>query len=136
MSSNRQQRDRSVSVAPAASRTGKVVQAFSQGRRDRPVLLATSLVENGLDLPRCNTIVVRTHGTDWRRCSCGGGSVAGRSRPWPCSCILPIPKDVGSWHRLPSRPTPARPELARRDLEIRGAGALLGTKQSGGLLAP
>ena len=36
--------------------------------------------------------------------------------------------------RLRAWPMPTRrdgPELARRDLEIRGAGALLGTKQSG-----
>ena len=49
---------------------GKVVQAFSQGSNEtRPVLLATSLVENGLDLPRCNTIVVQdAHMFGSRRC--------------------------------------------------------------------
>ena len=72
---------------------GKVVQAFSQGSNEtRPVLLATSLVENGLDLPRCNTIVVQdAHMFGFASLhQLRGASVAGRCRPWPCSCILPI----------------------------------------------
>ena len=51
---------RTVAMNGRVPDAGKVVQAFSQGSNEtRPVLLATSLVENGLDLPRCNTIVVQ-----------------------------------------------------------------------------
>ena len=117
---------------------GKVVQAFSQGSNEtRPVLLATSLVENGLDLPRCNTIVVQdAHmfglaSLHQLRGRVGRGSV-------PAVAVFLHPADsertLAAGARLRAvadADASTGPELARRDLEIRGAGALLGTKQSG-----
>ena len=117
---------------------GKVVQAFSQGNNEtRPVLLATSLVENGLDLPRCNTIVVQdAHmfglaSLHQLRGRVGRGSV-------PAVAVFLHPADsertLAAGARLRAvadADASTGPELARRDLEIRGAGALLGTKQSG-----
>ncbi|MFM8579526.1 MAG: transcription-repair coupling factor [Planctomycetaceae bacterium] len=113
-----------------------VMLGFVAGRTD--ILLATTIVESGLDIPRANTIFIDeadSYGlADLHQLR---GRV-GRShhRAW-CYMLVDGNKPV--------TPTAARRlraiqefssigagfSLAMRDLEIRGAGNLLGTQQSG-----
>ena len=68
--------------------------------------------------------------------SCAGGSAAGASARTPTSCTRrsgrsPRPRTTGS-RRWPRTPTSAPAwQIAMKDLEIRGAGNLLGGEQSG-----
>ncbi|KAH8098341.1 helicase [Aureococcus anophagefferens] len=119
-----------------------VVADFAAGDNEtRPVLLATTLVENcvenGLDLPRCNTIVIQdAHRFGLASLHQLRGRV-GRGERKALAVFL-YPSDGATTDAAAARlravadvDAKSGPELARRDLEIRGAGALLGTRQSG-----
>ena len=115
-----------------------VVADFAAGDNEtRPVLLATTLVENGLDLPRCNTIVIQdAHRFGLASLHQLRGRV-GRGERKALAVFL-HPRDGATTDAAAARlravadvDAKSGPELARRDLEIRGAGALLGTRQSG-----
>ncbi|KAH8062247.1 helicase [Aureococcus anophagefferens] len=119
-----------------------VVADFAAGDNEtRPVLLATTLVENcvenGLDLPRCNTIVIQdAHRFGLASLHQLRGRV-GRGERKALAVFL-YPRDGATTDAAAARlravadvDAKSGPELARRDLEIRGAGALLGTRQSG-----
>ena len=118
----------------------KVMLAFVEGRAD--VLVATTIVENGLDIPRANTLIVNRadrYGLP-SSTSCAAASAAPTAARTPtCWC----------------RPTRVLSEIARKrlaamrefsdlgagfriaalDLELRGAGNLLGGQQSGHMQA-
>ena len=103
------------------------------------VLLATTIVENGLDIPNANTIIInradryglsqlyQLRGRVGRSRSAGlrlpadsaGGQRCRRSRKKRLAAIKEF-SDLGSGFRV-----------AALDLEIRGAGNLLGGEQSG-----
>lgn len=110
--------------------------AFKSGRVD--ILIATSIVENGIDIPNANTIIVD------------------RADRFGLADLYQLRGRVGRWNRrayayfLVPRNRAADPmvqkrmsaiasasgygggmKLAMRDLEIRGAGDILGTEQSG-----
>lgn len=114
-----------------------VVADFARGdNATRPVLVATSLVENGLDLPSVNTIVVQdAHRFGLASLHQLRGRV-GRGDRAAVACFLypqnrPLSPAARARLVAISNARLAGPDLARRDLEIRGAGALLGTRQSG-----
>lgn len=115
-----------------------VILKFANGTNvSAPVLIATSLIENGIDLPRVNTIVVQdSHRFGLASLHQLRGRV-GRSTTDAYALFLhPQPNLLTRSARdrlfaLNDVRHQAGPELARRDLEIRGAGALFGTKQSG-----
>lgn len=113
-----------------------VFHAFKNGQAD--ILVATSIVENGIDIPNANTILID-------RCDRFG-----------LADLYQLRGRVGRWNRrayayflvprLKSLPELSRKrldalaessgygggmKLAMRDLEIRGAGNLLGEEQSG-----
>ena len=116
----------------------KVMWEFVHRKHD--ILLATSIIESGIDMPTVNTLIVRKRprNSDWpRRCIQLRGRV-GRDRT-KAYCYLfysptmPLSQDararlealreftdLGSGYRL-----------AVRDMEIRGTGNLLGQQQSG-----
>lgn len=113
-----------------------VFHAFKTGSLD--ILIATTLVENGVDIPNANTIFIdNAHHfgiSDLYQ-------LRGRVGRWnkAATCFLLLPKN----HNL-DEPTRKRLEaivstsgfggglkVAMRDLEIRGAGDLLGIEQSG-----
>ncbi|MGD2115893.1 MAG: transcription-repair coupling factor [Acidobacteriota bacterium] len=116
------------------------MHAFSRG--DYDVLLATTIIENGIDIPNVNTMIVhRAERFGLAQLYQLRGRV-GRSNQL-AYCYLLIPGD-----RI--LPEPARKRLAAireftdlgsgfriaaRDLEIRGAGNLLGAEQSGHIAA-
>lgn len=117
-----------------------VFHAFKNGRAD--ILVATSIVENGIDIPNANTLIVD------------------RSDRFGLADLYQLRGRVGRWNRrayayllvprLSSLPEVSFKRLAAlqetsgygggmklalRDLEIRGAGDILGTEQSGHVAA-
>lgn len=114
----------------------QVFHSFKSGQAD--ILISTSIVENGIDIPNANTILID-------RADYFGLAelyqLRGRVGRWNRSsfCYFMIPK----LHALPEitrKRISALAEssgygggmrLAMRDLEIRGAGDILGTEQSG-----
>ena len=116
-----------------------VMRSFVQGKTD--VLVSTTIIENGLDVPRANTMIIR----DANRFGLAQlhqlrGRV-GRSRE-RAFCYLMLPEhgveDPTALERLRTLERysmlGAGFRIAMRDLEIRGAGNLLGPEQSGHIL--
>ncbi len=124
---------------PAAVLAEKM-RRFSEGRTD--VLICTTIVESGLDIPRANTMLVD-------RADCFGiaelyqlrGRVGRGSRQGYAYFLLPAEGSIDSDAR--ERLDALRKHsgngsgysLSLRDLELRGAGNLLGREQSGHIAA-
>jgi len=118
------------------SELSKRMHAFTRG--DFDVLLATTIIENGIDIPNVNTMIVhRADRFGLAQLYQLRGRV-GRSNQL-AYCYLLVPED-----RVLSEPARKRLaaireftdlgagfRIAARDLEIRGAGNLLGGEQSG-----
>ncbi len=113
-----------------------VVHAFMQRKFD--VLMATTIIENGIDIPNVNTIIVdHAHQFGLSQLYQLRGRV-GRSHQQAYCYLLTMP-----WNTMPAdalkrlRAIEEFTDLgsgfivAMRDLEIRGAGNLLGAEQSG-----
>ncbi len=114
----------------------EVFHAFKNGAAN--VLLATSIIENGIDIPNANTILID-------RADRFGLSelhqLRGRVGRWnkKAWCYFLIPKQQAlseiAYQRLEAIANAtglgAGLKIAMRDLEIRGAGNLIGTEQSG-----
>ena len=114
----------------------QVMRSFVNG--DADILLATTIIESGIDIPNANTIIIdradrfgladlyQLRGRVGR-----GGQNA--------YAILLIPRDLTVGGDATKRINAIKQytalgsgfKIAMRDLEIRGAGNLLGTKQSG-----
>jgi transcription-repair coupling factor (superfamily II helicase) len=116
-----------------------IVEAFAGGELD--VLVCTSIIESGIDIPRANTIIV----TDSHRYGLADlhqlrGRV-GREQSQAYAHFL-VPRDVSlagdAGRRLKAIEEYASLgsglPIALRDLELRGAGNLLGAEQSGHIL--
>ena len=108
-------------------------------RGDADVLVATTIIESGLDVPAANTLVVeRADHLGLAQAYQIRGRV-GRSRERAYAYML-YPSEEGITQgggRASRRPSPTTPSsapgfrIAMRDLELRGAGDLLGAEQSG-----
>lgn len=123
-----------------ADEIDEVFHAFKSGRAD--ILVATTIVENGIDIPNANTILIE------------------KADHFGMADLYQIRGRVGRWnrrayayflvrnlHRLPemsrkrlnalveSSGYGGGMKVAMRDLEIRGAGNILGTEQSGHVAA-
>ncbi len=113
-----------------------VVHAFMQKKYD--VLIATSIIENGIDIPNVNTIIIdHAHQFGLSQLYQLRGRV-GRSNKQAYCYLLTMPFHIMATDAL--RRLQAIEEfselgsgflIAMRDLEIRGAGNLLGSEQSG-----
>ena len=112
------------------------IGAFYDGKYD--ILLSTAIVESGLDIPRANTLIV--HRADIfglaSSISCAAASAARRCAPMPSSPRRPKAKITPQAEKrltvLQSLDTlGAGFQLASHDLDLRGAGNLLGEEQSG-----
>lgn len=116
------------------------MQRFAQG--DVDVLLCTTIVESGLDIPRANTILV-DHAERFGLAELYQlrGRVGRSARQGHAYFLLPEDGDVDSeaCERLDALKKHAGVgagfNIALRDLEIRGAGNLLGREQSGHIAA-
>jgi transcription-repair coupling factor (superfamily II helicase) len=131
--------DASIGIAHGRLSEGELEEVMLQFvRGDIDILLATTIVESGLDIPRANTIFIDeadTYGlADLHQLR---GRV-GRShhRAW---CYLLVDEAARLTSTAAKRLRAIQEfssmgagfSLAMRDLEIRGAGNLLGTQQSG-----
>ena len=111
-----------------------VMHRFARAEID--VLICTSIIENGLDVPSANTMVVhRAHNFGLAQLYQLRGRV-GRSHR-RAYCYLVVPRNVAREAQQRLRVLEHHTELgsgyqvALRDLELRGAGNLLGGEQSG-----
>jgi transcription-repair coupling factor (superfamily II helicase) len=114
----------------------KRMHAFTRG--DFDVLLATTIIENGIDIPNVNTMIVhRADRFGLAQLYQLRGRV-GRSNQL-AYCYLLVPEDRVLSEQARKRLAAIREftdlgagfRIAARDLEIRGAGNLLGGEQSG-----
>ncbi len=118
----------------------RAMAAFVEGRAD--VLLATSIVENGLDIPNANTLIInRADRFGLAQLYQMRGRV-GRSDRLAFAYLLVPPEHALSLtarQRLAAilefAELGAGFRIAARDLEIRGAGNILGAEQHGHLRA-
>ena len=123
------------------SRTlAKKMRDFAQGRYE--VLLSTTIVESGIDIPRANTILVdQAHMFGLADLYQLRGRVGRSSRQGRAIFLLPADGlvDSDARERLAALKRHgglgAGFNLAVRDLELRGAGNLLGSQQSGHIAA-
>jgi len=117
-----------------------VMHTFVDGNAD--ILLSTTIIESGIDIPNANTILIdradRFGLADLYQLR-GRVGRAGRR----AYAILLLPPDLLASGDARKRINAIRQytalgsgfKIAMRDLEIRGAGSLLGTKQSGQIAA-
>ena len=116
-----------------------VMRSFVQGEAD--ILLATTIIESGIDIPNANTIIIdradRFGLADLYQLRGRVGRAGGQAY-----AILLLPSDLingDARKRINAiqqyTALGSGFKIAMRDLEIRGAGNLLGTKQSGHIAA-
>lgn len=111
---------------------------FKEGEVD--ILVATTIVENGIDIPNANTILIDradTYGmADLYQLR---GRVGRWNRPAYAYFLVPKSRELSEISRkrlqalVESSGFGGGMKIAMRDLEIRGAGDLLGVQQSGNL---
>lgn len=117
-----------------------VMMAFVDGRAD--VLVSTTIIESGLDIPNANTIVIdradRFGMADLYQLR--GRVGRGQHKAYAYLLLPPALLTTGEARRRTAAirqysQLGAGFKVAMRDLEIRGAGNLLGTEQSGHVMA-
>jgi transcription-repair coupling factor (superfamily II helicase) len=124
----------------AADELEKVMLGFVRG--DLDILVATTIVESGLDIPRANTMfIARADAFGLAQLYQLRGRI-GRSRDRAyCYLLVPEPEHITEDARRRLETLQRFTELgagfqiASQDLEIRGGGELLGAKQSGSIAA-
>lgn len=111
------------------------VAEFAEGNYD--VLLATTVIENGVDIPSVNTIIIQNSQAFGISTLYQLRGRVGRSDKQAYAYFLHREESVTEQAMLRLQAIAELQELgsgfdvANRDLEIRGAGSLLGTEQSG-----
>ncbi len=113
-----------------------LVMEFVYGEYD--VLLATTIIENGIDVPNANTMIINNaHNFGMSALHQLRGRVGRSDRKAYCYLISPPEEMMSSEARLRLRAIEEFSDLgsgfniAMQDLDIRGAGNLLGAEQSG-----
>ena len=111
------------------------VAAFAEGMYD--ILLATTVIENGVDIPTVNTIIVQNAQAFGMSALYQLRGRVGRSSLQAYAYFLHKEEAITEQSALRLQAMADLCDLgsgfdvANRDLEIRGAGSLLGTEQSG-----
>jgi transcription-repair coupling factor (superfamily II helicase) len=118
----------------------KVMVDFVSGRAD--ILVSTTIVESGLDIPRANTLfVARADVFGLAQLYQLRGRVGRSKERAYCYLLVPPPETLTDDARRRLEAMQRYTELgsgfaiASHDLEIRGAGELLGARQSGAIAA-
>ena len=115
----------------------RVMERFADGEFD--VLVCTTIIESGIDIPNVNTLIVDNAGSPRARAALPAARPRrprARTRPTPTSCTpatacCPRRRSSASAAIFEANELGAGFQVALRDLEIRGAGNLLGAEQSG-----
>lgn len=118
----------------------EVMQKFISGEAD--VLLSTSIIESGIDIPNANTIIINRADRFGLADLYQLRGRVGRSGHRAYACLL-LPNHAFTTGDARKRVNAIKQytelgsgfKIAMRDLEIRGAGNLLGTRQSGHIAA-
>lgn len=120
----------------SAEELDTVFHAFKGGSAD--ILVATTIVENGVDIPNANTIIIDRADTfglaDLYQLR---GRVGRWNRPAYAYFLVPKQRELPELAQkrlaavMESSGFGGGMKIAMRDLEIRGAGDILGTEQSG-----
>ena len=117
-------------------RLEKIMMRFIEG--DYDVLVSTNIIESGLDIPNANTIIInRAHTFGLSDLHQMRGRVGRSNRKAYCYLITPNTIHLTAEARKRLRTLEEFSDLgdgfkvAMRDLDIRGAGNLLGAEQSG-----
>jgi transcription-repair coupling factor (superfamily II helicase) len=118
----------------AADELERVMQGFVAGEVD--VLVSTMIVESGLDVPNANTMIVQdAHRFGLAQLYQLRGRVGRSHRRAYCYLLAPDEIDPDAMERLKvlehHTDLGAGYRIALRDMELRGAGNLLGAEQSG-----
>ncbi|MEZ4377101.1 MAG: transcription-repair coupling factor [Gemmatimonadales bacterium] len=118
----------------AADALENVMQGFVSGEVD--ILVSTMIVESGLDVPNANTMIVHdAHRFGLAQLYQLRGRVGRSHRRAYCYLLAPDTIDPAAEERLKvlehHTDLGAGYRIALRDLELRGAGNLLGAEQSG-----
>ena len=123
-----------------AEQLEKVMVQFVSG--DLDVLVATTIVESGLDIPRANTMfVARADAFGLAQLYQLRGRIGRSKERAYCYLLVPEPEHLTDEARRRLETLQRFTELgagfqiASQDLEIRGGGDLLGAKQSGSIAA-
>jgi transcription-repair coupling factor (superfamily II helicase) len=121
------------------SKLAKIMSDFYHKKFD--VLVCSSIIENGLDLPNVNTLIV-DNATRFGladlyqlRGRVGRGSKKAYAHFFYHSQNLKTPAKMRLEALLEAKELGSGFQIAQRDLEIRGAGNILGEKQSGNIKA-
>ncbi len=112
----------------------KVTLDFAHHKFD--VLIATTIIESGIDIPNANTMIInRTDMFGLAQLYQMRGRVGRSNRRAYAYLIIPPKLNEVARKRLESlieyESLGSGYQIAMRDMELRGAGSLLGTKQSG-----
>lgn len=117
----------------------KAMQNFIQNKID--VLVCTKIVESGLDIPNANTMIInRANNFGLAELYQLRGRVGRTNKQAYCHLLVPPSQKIGrtALQRLQAieefTDLGSGYHLAMRDLEIRGAGNLLGAEQSGNII--
>ncbi len=120
----------------SADELDTVFHAFKSGEAD--ILIATTIIENGIDIPNANTILIDRADTfglaDLYQMR---GRVGRWNRPAYAYFLVPHHRELAELSRkrlhalVEASGYGGGMKIAMRDLEIRGAGDILGTQQSG-----
>lgn len=118
----------------------KLLMEFMEGEYD--VLVSTTIVESGVDIPNVNTIIIHNaHHFGLAQLYQLRGRVGRSSRQGYCYLLYPPQRELNNeaLKRLETirdfTHLGAGYQIALRDLEIRGAGDILGREQSGSIAA-
>ncbi len=118
----------------------KLLMDFLQGEYD--VLVSTTIIESGVDIPNVNTIIINNaHHFGLAQLYQLRGRVGRSSRQAYCYLLVPPQRELSeeALKRLETirdfTHLGAGYQIALRDLEIRGAGDILGREQSGSIAA-
>lgn len=113
-----------------------VFHTFKSGKAD--ILVATSIIENGIDIPNANTILIdRADRFGMADLYQMRGRVGRWNKKAYCYFLVPNLRDLSGISRkrlsalVESSGYGGGMKIAMRDLEIRGAGNILGMEQSG-----
>lgn len=114
----------------------KIINSFYNG--DYDILLATTIIESGIDIPRANTMIINRADTfGLAQLHQLRGRIGRSDRKAYAYLIIPPDKNLNdtAHKRLKALQTYAEIgsgfAIASSDLEIRGAGDILGSEQSG-----